>query len=87
MRRGAGRASPVPLPRHLAGAMIEPDQRIAAVLIWQFLTPSLATMKYLSPGRAGLILLRIIGLAIAVYSRWRMWLYVWRVFSTFLPYK
>src|SRR5690349_14533570 len=50
---------------------------IAAVLIWKFLTPSLETMKALSAGWVGLILLRNIVLAILVYGGWHMWLYVW----------
>ena len=48
------------------------------MLIWTLLTPSLATMETFSFHWAGLILLRNIGLAIAVYGAWHMWLYVWR---------
>ena len=59
---------------------------IAAVLIWQFLTPSLATMKTLSAGWIGLILIRNIVLAIAVYGAWHMWLYVWRKQGTAFKY-
>ena len=59
---------------------------VAAMLIWAFLTPSLATMKTFSFYWAGLILLRNIGLAIAVYGAWHMWLYVWRKQGTSFKY-
>jgi sterol desaturase/sphingolipid hydroxylase (fatty acid hydroxylase superfamily) len=59
---------------------------VAAVLIWMFLTPSLETMKEFSIGWAGLILLRNIGLAIAVYGAWHLWLYVWRAQGTAFKY-
>ncbi len=59
---------------------------IAALLIWAFLTPSLATMETFSLGWAGLILLRNFSLAIAVYGAWHMWLYVWRKQDTSFKY-
>lgn len=51
---------------------------VAAILIWQFLTPSLETMKDFSVGWVAIILVRNIGLAIGVYGAWHLWLYVWR---------
>jgi sterol desaturase/sphingolipid hydroxylase (fatty acid hydroxylase superfamily) len=59
---------------------------VAAVLIWALLTPSLETMETFSFGWAGLILLRNIALAIAVYGAWHMWLYVWRKQGTAFKY-
>jgi sterol desaturase/sphingolipid hydroxylase (fatty acid hydroxylase superfamily) len=47
---------------------------------------SLATMETFSFYWAGLILLRNIGLAIAVYGAWHMWLYVWRKQGTSFKY-
>ena len=43
-----------------------------------FLTPSLETMQTLSLGWVLLILLRNLGLAIAVFGGWHLWLYVLR---------
>ena len=51
---------------------------VAAVLIWLYLTPSLETMQTLSADWVALVWLRNIGLAIAVYGAWHVWLYVWR---------
>ena len=51
---------------------------VAAILIWTYLTPSLEAMKTFSFAWAGLILLRNVALAIAVYGAWHLWLYVWR---------
>jgi hypothetical protein len=59
---------------------------VAAVLIWKFLTPSLEAMKAFSAGWVGLVLLRNIGLAIAVYGAWHLWLYVWRKQGTAFKY-
>ena len=59
---------------------------VAAVLIWLYLTPSLETMKTFSVDWAGLILVRNLGLAIAVYGAWHMWLYVWRKQATAFKY-
>src|SRR5215207_537351 len=59
---------------------------VAAILIWTFLTPSLETMQTFSLSWAALILLRNIGLAIAVYGAWHMWLYVWRRQGTSFKY-
>jgi sterol desaturase/sphingolipid hydroxylase (fatty acid hydroxylase superfamily) len=59
---------------------------IAAILIWQFLTPSLETMRQFSPGWVAFILVRNIGLAIAVYGAWHLWLYSWRKQDTSFKY-
>ena len=59
---------------------------VAAILIWMFLTPSLETMKTFSLGWVALILLRNLGLAIAVYGAWHLWLYVWRKQGTAFKY-
>ena len=59
---------------------------LAAILIWTFLTPSLATLQTFSFRWAGLILLRNIGLAILVYGAWHTWLYVWRKQGTAFKY-
>ena len=59
---------------------------IAALLIWAFLTPSLATMETFTLGWAGQILLRNVSLAMAVYGAWHMWLYVWRKQDTSFKY-
>lgn len=59
---------------------------VAAVLIWMFLTPSLETMRTFSAGWIGMVLLRNIGLAIAVYGAWHLWLYVWRKQGTAFKY-
>lgn len=59
---------------------------VAAVLIWMFLTPSLETMKNLSFNWIGLVLLRNILLAIAVFGGWHLWLYVWRKQGTTFKY-
>ncbi len=59
---------------------------VAALVIWQVLTPPLETMKTLSPGWIGLILLRNIALAFAVYGGWHLWLYVWRRQGTAFKY-
>ena len=59
---------------------------VAAILIWQFLTPALDTMTTLSAGWVGFILLRNIGLAILVYGAWHLWLYVWRKQGTAFKY-
>ena len=59
---------------------------IAAILIWQFLTPALDTMKELSVGWIVFILLRNIVLAILVYGAWHLWFYVWRKQGTAFKY-
>lgn len=59
---------------------------VAAILIWQFLTPSLATMRELAPGWVAIILVRNLGLAIAVYGAWHLWLYSWRKQETSFKY-
>ncbi len=59
---------------------------VGAVLIWLYLTPPLETMKELSFGWVGVVLLRNIGLAIAVFGAWHLWLYVWRRQGTAFKY-
>lgn len=59
---------------------------VLALVIWQFLTPSLATMKSLAFGWVGFIFLRNVVLAIAVYGGWHLWLYVWRKQGTSFKY-
>ncbi len=49
-------------------------------------TPPLETMRSFSFGWVGLILLRNLGLAVAVYGAWHMWLYVWRKQGTAFKY-
>ena len=51
---------------------------VAALLIWRFLTPSLETMREFSLSWVPIILVRNLGLAIAVYGAWHLWLYSWR---------
>lgn len=59
---------------------------VAALLIWQFLTPSLDTMKTFSTQWVALILLRNAVLAVLVYGAWHLWLYVWRRQGTAFKY-
>ena len=59
---------------------------VAAIFIWQFLTPSLETMREFSVGWVAIILVRNLGLAICVYSAWHLWLYVWRKQGTAFKY-
>lgn len=59
---------------------------VAAVGIWTFLTPSLEAMKSFELWWVALILVRNLGLAIAVYGAWHMWLYVWRKQGTSFKY-
>ena len=59
---------------------------VLALFIWQFLTPSLATMKNPGLGWIALILGRNILLAIAVYGAWHLWLYSWRKQGTAFKY-
>lgn len=59
---------------------------VAAILIWMFLTPSLETMSTLSFDWIGLVLLRNIALAVAVFGAWHLWLYVWRKQGTTFKY-
>lgn len=59
---------------------------VAALLIWQFLTPSLDTMKTLSANWAALIIFRNMVLAVLVYGAWHLWLYVWRRQGTAFKY-
>lgn len=59
---------------------------VAAVLIWLYLTPSLEVMKAFSLDWVGLVLVRNIGLAIAVYGAWHLWLYIWRKQDTAFKY-
>lgn len=51
---------------------------VAAILIWQFLTPSLASFSVNMTYWIAVILLRNIVLALSVYGAWHLWLYVWR---------
>jgi sterol desaturase/sphingolipid hydroxylase (fatty acid hydroxylase superfamily) len=59
---------------------------ILALLIWQFLTPSLDTIKDPAIGWIAMILGRNILLAIAVYGAWHLWLYSWRKQGTAFKY-
>ena len=59
---------------------------VGAILIWEFLTPSLETLRTFSFQWAALILLRNIVLAILVYGTWHMWLYAWRKQGTAFKY-
>ena len=59
---------------------------LAAIFIWEFLTPAFDTLKEFSLQWAGLILLRNIVLAILVYGAWHLWLYVWRRQGTAFKY-
>ncbi len=59
---------------------------VAAVLIWQYLTPALETMREISFGWVAFIFVRNLGLAIAVYGTWHLWLYSWRKQSTIFKY-
>jgi hypothetical protein len=49
-----------------------------AMAIWLWLTPSLETMRTLSPGWVLFILARNLVLALIVYGGWHLWLYRWR---------
>lgn len=51
---------------------------VAAIVIWQYLTPALETMREFAPGWVAFILVRNLVLAIAVYGAWHLWLYSWR---------
>lgn len=59
---------------------------LAALAIWQFLTPALENFASLSVALVALILLRNVVLAIAVYGAWHLWLYVWRKQDTAFKY-
>jgi sterol desaturase/sphingolipid hydroxylase (fatty acid hydroxylase superfamily) len=59
---------------------------VLALFIWQFLTPSLATMKDLGLGWIALILGRNVLMAVAVYGAWHLWLYSWRKQGTAFKY-
>jgi sterol desaturase/sphingolipid hydroxylase (fatty acid hydroxylase superfamily) len=59
---------------------------ISALLIWQFLTPSLEVFKSFSWFWSGVILARNVFLAIVVYGAWHLWLYVWRKQGTEFKY-
>lgn len=59
---------------------------VAALLIWRYLTPPLETMTEFRASWVGLILLRNLALAVAVYGAWHMWLYVWRKQGTSFKY-
>ena len=59
---------------------------VAAILIWKYLTPSLETMKTVSIGWIGIILIRNIGVSLLVYGAWHLWLYKWRRQGTSFKY-
>ena len=59
---------------------------VAALLIWRFLTPSLETMREFTLGWVAITLVRNLGLAIAVYGAWHLWLYSWRKQDTSFKY-
>jgi len=59
---------------------------VAALGIWFYLTPPLATFETLSVSWVGLILVRNFGLAVCVYGAWHLWLYVWRKQDTAFKY-
>jgi sterol desaturase/sphingolipid hydroxylase (fatty acid hydroxylase superfamily) len=59
---------------------------VAAILIWEFLTPGLETLRTFSLQWAALILLRNIVLAMLVYGAWHVWLYAWRKQGTAFKY-
>ena len=59
---------------------------IAALAIWTWLTPSLDNFKTFSLYWSAVILLRNLGLAVAVYGAWHLWLYVWRRQGTAFKY-
>lgn len=59
---------------------------VAALGIWFYLTPSLATFETLSVSWVELILMRNLGLAVCVYGAWHLWLYVWRKQDTEFKY-
>ncbi len=59
---------------------------VLALVIWQFLTPSLATMRDPAIGWIGIVLGRNILMAIAVYGAWHLWLYSWRKQGTAFKY-
>lgn len=59
---------------------------VAAILIWQFLTPSLETFSANMSYWIAAILLRNIVLAVLVYGGWHLWLYVWRKQGTAFKY-
>jgi sterol desaturase/sphingolipid hydroxylase (fatty acid hydroxylase superfamily) len=59
---------------------------VAALLIWQYLTPALETMREFSLGWVAFIFVRNLGLAIVVYGAWHLWLYSWRKQGTSFKY-
>ncbi len=59
---------------------------VAAVLIWAWLTPPLEKFQSLQLFWVGVILLRNLALALAVYGAWHLWLYVWRKQGTAFKY-
>ncbi len=59
---------------------------VLAILIWQFLTPSLESFSASTGFWIGVILARNIVLAILVYGGWHLWLYIWRKQGTAYKY-
>lgn len=59
---------------------------ILALLIWQFLTPSLDTMQSFALSWVAIVLLRNYCLAFAVYGTWHLWLYTWKKQDTHFKY-
>ena len=59
---------------------------VLAILIWQFLTPSLDNFSANTGYWIAVILARNIILALLVYGAWHLWLYTWRKQGTAFKY-
>ena len=59
---------------------------LLAVAIWLWLTPSLDTMRTLSPGWVLVVLTRNAVLAVIVYGGWHLWFYRWKKQGTHFKY-
>ncbi len=59
---------------------------VLAIVIWQFLTPSLTDFSADTGYWVGVILARNVVLALLVYGGWHLWFYVWRKQGTAFKY-
>jgi sterol desaturase/sphingolipid hydroxylase (fatty acid hydroxylase superfamily) len=59
---------------------------LLAFVIWQWLTPSLETMKTLSWDWVLFVLARNLVMAVTVYGAWHLWLYRWKKQDTNFKY-
>ncbi|OED36138.1 desaturase [Chromatiales bacterium (ex Bugula neritina AB1)] len=59
---------------------------VLAILIWQFLTPSLESFTASTAYWIGVILARNVILALLVYGGWHLWFYVWQKQGTAFKY-